>query len=96
LTPTTIEQISSVHSKGPDTVLFGLPYHFGLGYMLNAPLTPIGSKSRMFGHTGIGGEVTFGDLDNNLGFSFLNNRQHSLNNLYKTANDLSKALYKIL
>jgi len=96
LTPTTIEHISSVHSKGPDAVLFGLPYHFGLGYMVNSPLTPIGSKPRMFGHTGVGGEVTFGDLDNNLGFSFLNNRQHSLNNLYKTANDLSKALYKIL
>jgi hypothetical protein len=40
--------------------------------------------------------MIFGDLDNNLGFSFLNNRQHSLNHLYKTANDLSKALYKIL
>jgi len=96
LTPATIEQITSIHSKGPDTVLFGLPYHFGLGYMVNSPLTPIGSKPRMFGHTGIGGEVTFGDLNNKLGFSFLNNRQHSLNNLYKTANDLSKALYKIL
>ena len=96
LTPATIEQITSIHSKGPDTVLFGLPYHFGLGYMVNSPLTPIGSKPRMFGHTGIGGEVTFGDLDNKLGFSFLNNRQHNLNNLYKTANNLSKALYKIL
>jgi len=96
LKPETIKQVTSVHSDGPDGVLFGLPYQFGLGYMLNAPLTPIGAKAGMFGHTGIGGEVTFGDLDNNLGFSFLNNRQHSLGNLYKTANDLSKALYKVL
>jgi hypothetical protein len=50
----------------------------------------------MFGHTGIGGEVTFGDLNNNLGFSFVNNRQHNIGNLYKTANNLSKALYKAL
>jgi CubicO group peptidase (beta-lactamase class C family) len=96
LKPETIKHVTSVHSGGPDTVLFGLPYQFGLGYMVNAPLTPIGVKPGMFGHTGIGGEVTFGDLNNNLGFSFVNNRQHNIGNLYKTANNLSKALYKAL
>ena len=79
-------------------MLFGLNYKFGLGHMVNAPITPIGANrsQSMFGHTGIGGEVTFGDLNNNLGFSFVNNRQHNIGNLYKTANNLSKALYKAL
>jgi CubicO group peptidase (beta-lactamase class C family) len=96
LNPETIKHVTSVHSDGPDTVLFGLPYQFGLGYMVNSPMTPIGTNPGMFGHTGIGGEVTFGDLNNNLGFSFVNNRQHSLGNLYKTANNLTKAFYKAL
>ena len=66
-------------------VLFGLPYKFGLGFMINAPMTPIGRKKRgnMFGH-GIAGSVAFGDVDKKMGFSFLCNKQHKDLKLYKT------------
>ena len=65
LKPETIELLRTVHSNGPDMVLFGLNYKFGLGHMLNAPITPIGRNrsESMFGHTGIGGAVVFGDVE---------------------------------
>jgi len=84
LKPETIELLRTVHSNGPDMVLFGLNYKFGLGHMLNAPITPIGRNrsESMFGHTGIGGAVVFGDVEKKLGFSFFNNQQHKdLNNV---------------
>ena len=40
----TIDTMREIHSFGPDMVLFGLPYKFGLGFMINAPMTPIGRK----------------------------------------------------
>lgn len=98
LKPETIELLRSVHSNGPDLVLFGLNYKFGLGHMVKAPITPIGlNKSRsMFGHTGIGGSVVFGDVDKKLGFSFFNNQQHRDMRLYETATNLAKKLYQVL
>ena len=35
----------------------------------------------MFGHTGIGGAVVFGDMDKKVGFSYFNNQQHKDLNL---------------
>jgi len=98
LKPETIELLQTVHSNGPDMVLFGLNYKFGLGHMLNAPITPIGRNrsESMFGHTGIGGAVVFGDVEKKLGFSFFNNQQHKDLKLYETSNKLAKALYSIL
>ena len=98
LNPETIELLRTVHSNGPDMVLFGLNYKFGLGHMLNAPITPIGRNrsESMFGHTGIGGAVVFGDVEKKLGFSFFNNQQHKDLKLYETSNKLAKALYSIL
>ena len=98
LKPETIELLRTVHSNGPDMVLFGLNYKFGLGHMLNAPITPIGRNrsESMFGHTGIGGAVVFGDIEKKLGFSFFNNQQHKDLKLYETSNKLAKALYSIL
>ena len=98
LKPETIELLRTVHSNGPDMVLFGLNYKFGLGHMLNAPITPIGRNrsESMFGHTGIGGAVVFGDVEKKLGFSFFNNQQHKDLKLYETSNKLAKALYSIL
>lgn len=94
LTPQTLDLATQVHSPGPDGALFGLPYKFGLGYMVDSPMTPISVVKGRFGHSGIGGEVAFGDRKNGLGFAFLNNQQHTMLNLYKTANQLSKQLYK--
>ena len=98
LKPKTIELLRQIHSNGPDLVLFGLNYKFGLGHMVNAPITPIGANrsQSMFGHTGIGGAVVFGDVEKKLGFSYFNNQQHKDLRLYETANKLSKALYSIL
>ena len=98
LKPKTIELLRKVHSNGPDLVLFGLNYKFGLGHMVNAPFTPIGlNKNRnMFGHTGIGGSVVFGDVEKSIGFSFFNNQQHKDLTLYETANKLTKAVYQIV
>ena len=94
----TINTMREIHSFGPDMVLFGLPYKFGLGFMINAPMTPIGRKKRgnMFGHTGIAGSVAFGDVDKKIGFSFLCNKQHKDLKLYKTSVELADALYNII
>ena len=64
--------------------------------MVNAPMTPITNKRKMFGHTGIGGAVAFADVDKQLGFSFFSNQQHEAQDMYKTANALSKALYQLI
>jgi len=53
-------------------------------------------ENTMFGHTGIGGAAGFGDKVNKIGFAFVNNRQHGIGKLYKTANNLTKSLYKSL
>ncbi|MBT6779638.1 MAG: beta-lactamase family protein [Porticoccaceae bacterium] len=94
----TVELLRKVHSYGPDLVLFGLPYRFGLGHMVNAPFTPIGlnKSTSMFGHTGIGGAVVFGDMDKKVGFSYFNNQQHKDLKLYETSNKLAKTLYSLL
>ena len=94
----TIQKMREVQSSGPDMVLFGLPYKFGLGFMINAPITPIGRKrnKHMFGHTGIAGSVAFGDVEKKIGFSFLCNKQHKAIHLYKTSIDLTAALYESL
>ncbi|MAJ80582.1 MAG: serine hydrolase [Porticoccaceae bacterium] len=96
LAPETIDIATKIQSNGPDTVLFGLPFKFGLGFMVDSPTTPISSTKRRFGHSGIGGETAFGDLENGVGFAFLSNRQHGLRDLYKTTNQLSRAFYRLL
>ena len=50
----------------------------------------------IFGHSGIGGAVAFGDVEKEIGFGFICNKQHKLNELYKTSNELSKALISII
>ena len=96
LSPEIIEQATTVRTSGPDLVLFQAPYKFGLGYMIDAPFSPIGMQEGMFGHTGIAGSAGFADLNNKVGFGFTNNRQHSLGKLYRTSNNLAKKLYEIL
>ena len=96
LSPEIIEQATTIRTSGPDLVLFQAPYKFGLGYMIDAPFSPIGMQEGMFGHTGIAGSAGFADLNNKVGFGFTNNRQHSLGKLYRTSNNLAKKLYEIL
>ena len=97
----TLEQATKVYSRGPDSVLFGVKLKFGYCFMLdgnkktNINFAPIFYKNT-FGHAGIGGSVAFGDKDNNLGYSFVCNKQQKSKNLYKTSNMLTKALYEAI
>ena len=96
-----LTEATRIHSKGPDTVLFGSKLNFGYCFMVEQSFSdklnfaPI-FKTETFGHAGIGGSVAFGDLKNKIGYSFVCNRQQKTSNLYKTSNLLTKALYELL
>ncbi len=97
----TLELAITPYSNGPDSVLFGAGIKFGLGYELSQGISFLGNISpilnnRMFGHAGVGGAVAFGDPDQNLGYGFVCNQQHKPREIYKTNNQLTKALYKII
>jgi len=97
----TLDQATSVHTNGPDTVLFGVKLKFGYCFMLdgnkktNLHFAPIFYEGA-FGHAGIGGSVAFGDKKNELGYSFVCNKQQKSSSLYKTSNLLTEALYKAI
>ena len=89
------------HSSGPDSVLFGAPIKFGLGYELAQGIATMGNISptlnnKMFGHAGVGGAVAFGDPDRGIGYGFICNQQHNPKELYQTSNLLTEALYSII
>ena len=94
----TLDQATRVYSSGPDSVLFGVKLKFGYCFMLdgnkkpNINFAPIFYEGT-FGHAGIGGSVAFGDKKNQLGYSFVCNKQQKSSSLYKTSNMLTKALY---
>ena len=86
------------HSQGPDSVLFGAPIKFGLGYELAQGIASVGNISpsfnnKMFGHAGVGGAVAFGDPDKGLGYGFICNQQHNPKDLYRTSNLLTEKLF---
>ncbi len=101
LSEETLDKAITIHSSGPDSVLFGVKLNFGYCFMLegnkkpNVNFAPIFYKGT-FGHAGIGGSVAFGDRKNQLGYSFVCNKQQKSANLYKTSNMLTKALYEAL
>ena len=91
----------SPHSSGPDSVLFGAPIKFGLGYELAQGIANVGNISphlnnNMFGHAGVGGAVGFGDPDKGIGYGFICNQQHDPRELYKTSNLLTAELYSVI
>lgn len=95
---TLIQSIKPL-SNGPDTVLFGADINFGVGFDIGLGITTIASKKHpasIFGHCGIGGSVAFGDLEKKIGYGFLCNRMHKLQELYQTTNKLTRALYKLI
>lgn len=69
----TLEQATTTHSLGPDEVLCSAT-HFGLGFMLHHPETPIGMRPGSFGHAGAGGSMAFHDPDASLSFCFAMNQ----------------------
>ena len=92
----SINQALTPHTSGPDTVLFFGDIKFGLGYLLNTPLSPIGRSESAFGHAGIGGACAYGDIDKKIGFSYINNKIHKGLKLYQSSNELSDILYKLI
>ena len=89
------------HSSGPDSVLFGAPIRFGLGYELAQGISSLGNISptlnnKMFGHAGVGGAVAFGDPEKGIGYGFICNEQHNPKELYRTSNLLTEELYSII
>jgi CubicO group peptidase (beta-lactamase class C family) len=97
--PRTLELALTPLSKGPDTVIFGAPIHFGVGYDLGLGITTFGGTAhprRIFGHCGVGGSVAFGDPKNALGYAFVGNRMHKLKDLYRTSNQLTRTLMTIV
>ncbi len=97
--PATLQLATTPLSEGPDTVIFGAPIRFGVGYDLGLGTTTIGTTphpERLFGHCGVGGTVAFGDPEHGLGYGFLCNRMHNPKTLYRTSNQLTKTLLDIV
>ena len=100
ISPQTLDLITTQISNGPDTVLMGGDVAFGLGYMLYNKTARVEESPKhtkgYFGHAGIGGAVAYGDKDKNLGFAFVCNKEHEIRELYKTSNEMSKALHTLI
>ncbi len=97
--PATLKLGTTPLSEGPDTVILGAPIRFGVGYDLGLGTTTLRSSphpSRLFGHSGIGGAVAFGDPDLGLGYGFICNRMHNVRALYRTSNQLTQTLLEIM
>ena len=97
----SLQHAITPHSSGPDSVLFGAPIKFGLGYELAQGISSLGNISpilnnKMFGHAGVGGAVAFGDPEKGIGYGFICNEQHNLKELYRTSNLLTEELYSII
>ena len=94
----SLQHAITPHSSGPDSVLFGAPISFGLGYELAQGISSLGNISptlnnKMFGHAGVGGAVAFGDPEKGIGYGFICNQQHNPRELYRTSNLLTEELY---
>ena len=97
----SLQHAITPHSSGPDSVLFGAPIKFGLGYELAQGISSVGNISptlnnKMFGHAGVGGAVAFGDPEKGIGYGFICNEQHNPKELYRTSNLLTEELYSII
>ena len=97
----SLQHAITPHSSGPDSVLFGAPIKFGLGYELAQGISTVGNISptlnnKMFGHAGVGGAVAFGDPEKGIGYGFICNEQHNPKELYRTSNLLTEELYSII
>ena len=97
----SLQDAITPHSSGPDSVLFGAPIKFGLGYELAQGIATVGNISptlnnKMFGHAGVGGAVAFGDPEKGIGYGFICNQQHDPKKLYQTSNLLTEELYSII
>lgn len=76
VTRSTLDDLSGEQSAGVDQIT-GFTSRFGTGFMLPTPGNPMYSDAS-FGHEGVGGAQGFVDLDERLGFGFVQNRLHQV------------------
>jgi CubicO group peptidase (beta-lactamase class C family) len=74
LSSDSIERARVEQSYGEDSVLFGLPSRFGLGFMLDLPENRIAPQGDIFGHPGAGGSIGFADPAAGVGFGYVMNK----------------------
>jgi len=69
------DAIFDEQSDGPDLILLGMPYRFGMGYGLSTEMMPIGPRACYWG--GYGGSIIVMDLDARLTVSYVMNRMEA-------------------
>jgi CubicO group peptidase (beta-lactamase class C family) len=62
-------------SNGPDLILLGMPYRFGMGYGLSTEMMPIGPRACYWG--GFGGSLIVMDQDPQLTVCYAMNRMEA-------------------
>lgn len=91
--PTVQKAVADSHFL-PEEVL-QRRYHQALGFLRDSPPTvTYGERPNAFGHHGFGGALGFGDLDEELGFGYVMNRVHELEENGPRAGALVAALWK--
>lgn len=73
LPPSRVKQATLVQVDSVDA-LSGAPALRGLGYILGRPLTPMGGRPSVFGHSGTGGAIGFADPDYQFAFALTKTR----------------------
>lgn len=68
-----IERAITEESFGADTLAYGQPTRFGLGFALTNDFTLMGPGPRAFGHAGMGGSLGFAGPDKKIGFGYTMN-----------------------
>ncbi len=68
----TVEHVRTERSRGADLSLV-IESAWGLGFMLDTEFSPL-LTSLSFGHSGAGGSLAYGDLQQEVGFAYLMNQ----------------------
>ncbi|GIH80738.1 serine hydrolase domain-containing protein [Planobispora longispora] len=97
LRPETLRDAMRRRVNGPDRVLF-VDSSFGLGYMRPALtfLTPARGAETAFGHTGMGGFLGLGDVENGLAMGYTMNKMANAVSGSMRAYHLAEAVYDAL
>lgn len=90
-----IERCHVETSNGQDQVLLR-PTRFSLGFMLPMPGMPHARNPRNFGHAGAGGSLSYADLEERIGFSYVMNKMRNDMMLDTRAAALIEAMYESL
>ena len=89
-----MEHVRTERSRGADLSLV-IESAWGLGFMLDTEFSPL-LTSLSFGHSGAGGSLAYGDLQQEVGFAYLMNQMGGGVTGDPRANRLTQALRKCL